>query len=89
MPAPDPYRTSSEAPKHWIHIPAQRSHPPAPDQLDAAISGEDARPAPGQLTVVAIALAVAVAVIVLIGIGGPISGGDAPPQVPSNGSFQR
>jgi hypothetical protein len=72
---PDPYQQWSGAPKHWVHVPAQRSGPPGPDELDAAAdcpSGDYGSASRGGWTVVAIALAVAVAAFVLIGTGGAV-----------------
>jgi hypothetical protein len=70
---PDPYQHWSGAPKHWVHVPAQRSGPPGPDELDAAgPSDERGRVTRGELTVAAIALAVAVAAFVLIGTGSAV-----------------
>jgi hypothetical protein len=88
---PDPYQHWSGAPKHWVHVPAQRNRPPGPDQLDAAAGspGEPARVSRGEWTVAAIALAVAVAAFVLIGTGSAVIGGDAPPQGRTNGTFLR
>jgi hypothetical protein len=79
---PDPYQHWSGAPKHWVHVPAQRSGPPGPDELDAAAGspgGEYGAVARGGWTVAAIALAVAVAVFVLIGTGSGTTGHEAPP----------
>jgi hypothetical protein len=85
---PDPYQEWSGAPKHWVHVPAQRRCPPTPDQLDAAAqrpSAEDDGAARGEWTVAAIALAVAVAAFVLIGTGGTGAEEDAPPPERTNG----
>jgi hypothetical protein len=79
---PDPYQHWSGAPKHWVHVPAQRDCPPGPDQLDAAVGGpggERGRASRGGWTVAAIALAVAVAAFVLIGTGSAMSGYEPPP----------
>jgi hypothetical protein len=78
---PDPYQHWSGAPKHWVHVPAQRSGPPGPDELDAAVStrGERGRVPREGWTVAAIALAVAVAAFVLIGTGSTVTG-DEPPS---------
>ncbi|TWF75537.1 hypothetical protein FHX44_111421 [Pseudonocardia hierapolitana] len=82
MATPDPYQHWSGAPKHWVHVPAQRSGPPGPDELDAAAGspgGEYGRASRGGWTVAAIALAVAVAAFVLIGTGSAMTGHEAPP----------
>jgi hypothetical protein len=79
---PDPYQHWSGAPKHWVHVPAQRRCPPASDQLDAAAGspgGEQGRIARGEWTVAAIAVAVAVAAFVLIGTGSAVTGHEGPP----------
>ncbi|MHA6618616.1 hypothetical protein [Pseudonocardia sp. DLS-67] len=76
MATPDPYQSWSGAPKHWVHVPAQRNSPPAPDQLDAAAgspSGERARALRDGWTVAAIAIAVALVAFVLIGMGSTIT----------------
>jgi hypothetical protein len=89
---PDPYQHWSGAPKHWVHVPAQRNGPPGPDQLDAAAgspSGEHGRVPRAGWTVAAIALAVAVAAFVLIGTGSAMTSGDAPPQGQTNGTLLR
>ena len=85
MATPDPYQHWSGAPKHWVHVPAQRSGPPGPDELEAAAgdpSGEPGRVTRGEWTIAAIALAVAVAAFVLIGTGSPVTGHESP-SVPS------
>jgi hypothetical protein len=84
---PDPYQSWSGAPKHWVHVPAQRSAPPARDELDAVTgpSGEPGRITRGEWTVAAIALAVAVAAFVLIGTGTAVTGHEAPPAHPTPG----
>ncbi|GAA5131089.1 hypothetical protein [Pseudonocardia adelaidensis] len=72
MATPDPYQYWSGAPKHWVHVPAQRSGPPAPHQLDAAPggpAGEVGRGERGGWTVAAIALAVALVAFLLIAAG--------------------
>lgn len=80
MATPDPYQHWSGAPKHWVHVPAQRNSPPGPDQLDAAgPSGGHRRVSRGEWTVAAIALAVAVAAFLLIGTGGAMTGNESPP----------
>ena len=82
MATPDPYQNWSGAPKHWVHVPAQRSGPPAPDELDAAggdPGGEPGRVTRGEWTVAAIALAVAVAAFVLIGTGSAVTAHETPP----------
>jgi hypothetical protein len=79
---PDPYQRWSGAPKHWVHVPAQRNRPPAPDELDAAggsPSGEPGRVSRGELAVAAIALAVALAAFVLIGTGSALTSHETPP----------
>ena len=68
MATPDPYQEWSGAPKHWVHVPAQRNGPPGLDELDAAGNSEHGRDSRGGWTVAAIALAVAVAVFVLLGV---------------------
>ena len=77
MATPDPYQSWSGAPKHWVHVPAQRNGSPAPDQLDAAAAGNPGRErggvARGGWTVAAIALAVALVAFVLIGMGSAIT----------------
>ena len=93
MGTPDPYQHWSGAPKHWVHVPAQRNRPPGPDQLDAAAEsspgGEHGRVSRGGWTVAAIALAAAVAVFVLIGTGSAVTDDDAPPREPANSTFPR
>ena len=92
MATPDPYRHWSGAPKHWVYVPAQRSGPPGPDELDAAAdspSGEYDRVSRGGWTVAAIALAVAVAVFVLIGTGGAMTGHEGPPPRDTPGTVIR
>jgi hypothetical protein len=79
---PDPYQHWSGAPKHWVHVPAQRKGPPGPEELDAATGGpgdEPGRITRGEWTVAAIALAVAVAAFVLIGTGSAVTGRETPP----------
>jgi hypothetical protein len=80
---PDPYQHWSGAPKHWVHVPAQRNGPPGPDELDTAADGpgsENGRVTRGEWTVAAIALAVAIAAFVLIGSGSAVTGHESPPQ---------
>jgi hypothetical protein len=86
---PDPYQHWSGAPKHWVHVPAQRNSPPGPDELDAAGSSNDdpGRASRGEWTVAAIALAVAVAAFVLIGTGSTMT--EPPPPQPSSGTVLR
>jgi hypothetical protein len=74
---PDPYQSWSGAPKHWVHVPAQRNSSPAPDQLDTAAPGS---PCPerggfsrGGWAVAAIALTMALVALVLIGTGNAIT----------------
>jgi hypothetical protein len=87
---PDPYQQWSGAPKHWVHVPAQRSGPPAPDQLDAGSpTGERGRVSRGGWAVAAIALAVAVAALVLIGSGSAVTGHEAPPPQVTPGAVAR
>jgi hypothetical protein len=89
---PDPYQHWSGAPKHWVHVPAQRSGPPAPDELDAAADGPSAeygRGSRGGWTVAAIALAVAVAAFVLIGTGSAMTGHEGPPPQDTPGAVIR
>ena len=92
MATPDPYQQWSGAPKHWVHVPAQRQYPPAPDQLDAAAGkpgaggGTGSR---GEWIVAAIALAVAVAAFVLIGAGGAVTGHESPPPERTPATFIR
>lgn len=94
MSTPNPYSNWSGAPKHWGHIPAQRSHPPSPDQLDdgkpdAEDGAEDGRASRGEWTVAAIALAVAVAAFVLIGVSGGVTKEDTPPPERTNATLVR
>ena len=92
MATPDPYQHWSGAPKHWVHVPAQRSGPPAPDELDAAAgdpTGEPGRVTRGGWTVAAIALAVAVAAFVLIGTGSAVTGHESPPAASTPGTSFR
>jgi hypothetical protein len=87
---PDPYQQWSGAPKHWVHVPAQRHRSPSADQVDAAAGepgGEQTGTPRGGWVVAAVALAVAVAVVVLIGNGRAVTEGDARPQEPTIGSF--
>jgi hypothetical protein len=87
---PDPYQQWSGAPKHWVHVPAQRSSPPAPDQLDVGSpAGEHGRVSRGGWAVAAIALAVAVAALVLIGSGSAGTGHEAPPPQVTSGTAIR
>jgi hypothetical protein len=89
---PDPYQHWSGAPKHWVHVPAQRHRSPAPDQVDAAAGepgGEHTGTSHGEWAVAAVALAVAVAVVVLIGNGRAVTEGDVLPQERTIGSFIR
>lgn len=82
MATPDPYQHWSGAPKHWVYVPAQRSGPPAPDELDAAAgspSGKPGKVSRGELAVAAIALAVAVAAFILIGTGNAMTSPEEPP----------
>jgi hypothetical protein len=86
---PDPYHWSG-APKHWVHVPAQRNCPPGPDQLHAAAgspNSEHGRVSRGGWTVAAIALAVALAAFVVIGTGSAVT--DAPPPERGTGTFLR
>ena len=92
MATPDPYQHWSGAPKHWVHVPAQRRCPPSPDQLDAAAGspgGKHGRVSRGGWTVAAIAVAVAVAAFVLISTGSAAPQLDAPPQERTNGTSNR
>ena len=93
MATPDPYQHWSGAPKHWVHVPAQRSGSPAPDALDAAAGdptgGEPGRVTRGEWTVAAIALAVAVAAFVLIGTGSAVTGHESPPAPATPGTSFR
>jgi hypothetical protein len=77
---PDPYQYWSGAPKHWVHVPAQRRCPPSPDELAAAGQRAVARDPGrrGEWAVAAVALAVAVAAFVLIGTGGAVADEDVP-----------
>jgi hypothetical protein len=89
---PDPYQHWSGAPKHWVHVPAQRDCSPGPDQLDAAAGGpggEHGRASRGGWTVAAIALAVAVAAFVLIGTGSAVTSHDPPPARGTSGMTLR
>ncbi|QYN37933.1 hypothetical protein K1T35_12215 [Pseudonocardia sp. DSM 110487] len=82
MATPDPYQHWSGAPKHWVHVPAQRNGPPGPDELDAAggkQSGEPGRVSRGELAVAAIALAVALAALIVIGTGSAMTSPETPP----------
>ena len=89
MATPDPYQSWSGAPKHWVHVPAQRNGPPGPDQLDAAASGQSGgKEARGGWAVAAIAIAVAVVAVVLVGTGSAESDGP-PPEKPTSGTFLR
>ncbi len=85
MATPDPYQNWSGAPKHWVHVPAQRSGPPGPDELDLAAGGEPVRVTRGEWTVAGIALAVAVAAFVLIGTGSAVTGPESPPVQGTSG----
>lgn len=89
MAMPDPYQQWSGAPKHWVHVPAQRHRSPSPDEVDAAAGEQDPEPGTslGVWAVAAVALAVAVAVVALIGTGRAVTEGDALPQEPTIGSF--
>lgn len=91
MATPDPYQHWSGAPKHWVHVPAQRSGPPGPDELDAAVApgGEPGRVSREGWTVAAIALAVAVAAFVLIGTGSTVTGDESPSQQGTPGAVVR
>jgi hypothetical protein len=89
---PDPYQYWSGAPKHWVHVPAQRRNPPSPEQLDAAARrwpGWDDSSSRGEWSVAAVALAVAVAAFVLIGTVSAMSEHDAPPPSRPNGTAVR
>jgi hypothetical protein len=89
---PDPYQRWSGAPKHWVHVPAQRCCPPSPDRLDAAAgrpAAEDGSPSRGEWTVAAIALAVAVAAFILIGSGAAVTEEGAPPPERTTGTSVR
>jgi len=88
---PNPYSNWSGAPKHWVHVPAQRQSPPTPDELDAAAqnaSGEHSRQTRGEWTVAAIALAVAVAAFVL-STGGAMSDDEPSPPERTNDTSVR
>jgi hypothetical protein len=86
---PDPYQQWSGAPKHWVHVPAQRHRSPSSDQVDAAAGepGEHPGTARAEWVVAAVALAVAVLVVVLVGNGRAVTEGDVLPQEPTIGSF--
>ena len=92
MATPDPYQRWSGAPKHWVHVPAQRTGPPGSDELDAAAgspSGEPGRVSRGELAVAGIAIAVAVAAFVLIGTGSALTEHESPPQQRTPGAALR
>lgn len=77
MATPDPYQSWSGAPKHWVHVPAQRDSSPAPDELDTAaaedgVRRERARVSRGGWAAIAIAIAVALVAFVLIGSAIPL-----------------
>ena len=81
MATPDPYQNWSGAPKHWVHVPAQRNCSPGPDELHPAAGSqddEDGRASRAEWTIAAVALAVAVAAFVLIGTGSAMPGHEAP-----------
>jgi hypothetical protein len=89
---PDPYQNWSGAPKHWVDVPAQRSGPPAPDELDATAgepTGDPGRVTRGEWTVAAIAVAVALAAFVLIGTGSTVTGHESPPAGATPGTSFR
>jgi len=88
---PDPYHHWSGAPKHWVQVPAQRSGPPAPDELEAAAArgGAPGRARNGQLTVAAIALALLAAAFALLGTGGAVTGAESAPPEATPGSVSR
>jgi hypothetical protein len=88
---PDPYQHWSGAPKHWVHVPAQRKSSPGPEELDAAgsLGDEHGRAPRAGWTVAAIALAVAVAAFVLIGTGSAVTGQEAPPPQGTPGTVLR
>jgi hypothetical protein len=91
---PDPYQYWSGAPKHWVHVPAQRQNPPAPEQLEHArrrcsVWNRNRPRQFGEWSVAAVALAVAVAAFVLIGTGSTVASRDVPPPDRTNGTVVR
>ncbi len=91
MATPNPYQNWSGAPKHWVHVPAQRQCPPTPEQLArSSCAGErTARRQLGEWSVAAVAVAVAVAAFVLIGTGGTAEQREEPAPERTNGTSVR
>ena len=94
MATPDPYQNWSGAPKHWVHVPAQRQSPPGPEQLEYAQQrcstwDRDRARQFGEWSVAAVALAVAVAAFVLIGTGSAVPDRDNPPPQRTSGTSVR